>query len=178
MQYATFGAGCVWGAAHLLRSVPGVTASRVGYRGGTTTAPTYEAVCQGDPGHRAVVEIPYAPEQLSSQDLLEVFWQRPAPPSLDDQGPYDQGSQYRAVLVSHDADQATLAVASKAALDVTQVYAVPIVTEIRPATTFWPAEDSHQQYIAKGGAHQWHVLTRTIWLPERSRDRSGTEEVG
>jgi peptide-methionine (S)-S-oxide reductase len=82
------------------------------------------------------------------------------------------------VIFYHEAEQATLAVASKAAREVARVYARPIVTEIRPATTFWPAEDYHQQYIAKGGAHHCHVFTRTIRLPERSRDRSGTAEVG
>ena len=178
MKYATFGAGCFWGAEHILRSVPGVTASRVGYMGGTTTVPTYAAVCQGDTGHIEVVEITYDPEQISYQELLDVFWQLHDPTSLDDQGPYEHGSQYRAVIFYHDAAQATLAVASKAAREVARVYARPIVTAIRPATTFWPAEDYHQQYIAKGGAHHCHVFTRTIRLPERSRDRSGTEEMG
>jgi peptide-methionine (S)-S-oxide reductase len=178
MQYATFGAGCFWGAEHILRAVPGVTASRVGYMGGTTTVPTYEAVCQGDTGHIEVVEITYDPEQISYQELLDVFWQLHDPTSLDDQGPYEHGSQYRAVIFYHDAEQATLAVASKAAREVARVYAGPIVTAIRPATTFWPAEDYHQQYLAKGGEHHCHVFTRTIRLPERSRDRSGTAEVG
>jgi peptide-methionine (S)-S-oxide reductase len=178
MQYATFGAGCFWGAEHIFRSVPGVTASCVGYMGGTTTAPTYEAVCQGDTGHIEVVEITYDPEQISYQALLDVFWQLHDPTSLDDQGPYEHGSQYRAVIFYHDAEQATLAVASKAAREVARVSAGPIVTEIRPATTFWPAEDYHQQYIAKGGAHHCHVFTRTIRLPERSRERSDTAEGG
>ena len=177
MKYATFGAGCFWGAEYLLRSVPGVTTSRVGYMGGTTRAPTYEAVCQVDTGHMEVVEMTYDPEHISYQELLDVFWQLHDPTSLDDQGPYEHGSQYRAVIFYHDAAQATLAVASKNALDMARVYMAPIVTEIRHATTFWPAEDYHQQYIAKGGAHHCHVFTRTIRFPERSRDRSGTEEV-
>ena len=118
------------------------------------------------------------PEHISSQELLDVFWHRHDPTSRDDQGPYEHGSQYRAVIFYHDAEQATLAVASKAALEVARIYAVPIVTEIRPVTTFWPAENSHQQYIANGGEHHCHVFTRTMRLPERSGARSGTEEVG
>jgi len=124
-----------------------------------------------------VVEITYDPGQISYQELLDVFWQLHDPTSLDDQGPYEQGSQYRAGIFYYDAEQATLAVASKAALEAARVYAVPIVTEIRPATTFWPAEDYHQQYIAKGGEHHCYVFTHTIRLPERSRDKSHTEEM-
>jgi peptide methionine sulfoxide reductase MsrA len=76
------------------------------------------------------------------------------------------------VVFYHDAEQATLAMASQAALEAARVYTAPIVTEIRPATAFWPAEDYHQQYIAKGGEHHCHVFTRTILLPERPSDRS------
>jgi len=168
----------LWGAEHLLRAVPGVTASRGGYMGGTTPVPTYEAVCQGDTGHIEVVEMTYAPEQISYQELLDVFWQLHDPTSLDDQGPYEQGNQYRAAIFYHDAEQAALAVASKVAREVARVYTGPIVTAIRPATTLWPAEDAHQQYLAKVGEHHCHVFTRTLRLSERARDRSGTEEVG
>jgi len=177
VKYATFGAGCFWGAEHILRSMPGIGASRVGYMGGTTTAPTYETVCQGDPGHIEVVEITYDPAQISYQELLDVFWQLHDPTSLDDQGPYEQETQYSAVIFYHDADQATLAVASKAALEAARVYTAPIVIEIRPAMAFWPAENYHQQYIARGGEHHCHVFTRPIRLPERSSDRSRLEEA-
>ena len=85
------------------------------------------------------------------------------------QGPYEQGSQYRAVIFYHDAEQGALAVASKAALEAAQVYAAPIVTEIRPVETFWPAEDYHQHYIAKGGEHHCYVFTRPVYLPRSSQ---------
>ena len=145
--------------------------------GGTTTAPTYEAVCQDDTGHIEVVEITYDPARISYQDLLAVFWQLHDPTARDNQGPYEQGTQYRAVIFYHDAEQAMLAVASKAALEAARVHAAPVVTESRPATTFWPAEDYHQHYIAKGGAHHCHVFTRTIRLPEAFSERSCTEAI-
>jgi peptide-methionine (S)-S-oxide reductase len=177
VKYATFGAGCFWGVEYTLCAVPGVTASRVGYMGGTTEAPTYEAVCQGDTGHIEEVEMTYDPARISYQDLLVVFWQLHDPTARDNQGPYEQGTQYRAVIFYHDAEQAMLAVASKAALEAARVHAAPVVTEIRPATTFWPADDYHQHYIAKGGAHHCHVFTRTIQLPEAFSERSCTEAV-
>lgn len=166
MKRATFGAGCFWGIEHLLRSVAGVTACRVGYMGGTVAAPTYEVVCRGDTGHIEVAEITYDPARISYQELLDVFWQLHDPTSLDDQGPYEPGTQYRAVIFYHDEGQANLAAASKAALEAARAYTGAIQTEIRAATTFWPAEDYHQRYIAKGGEHHCHVFTRAITIPE------------
>lgn len=165
MTLATFGAGCFWGVEHILRQLPGVTGSRVGYMGGSTDTPTYDEVCQDTTGHVEVVELTYTPAVLSYQTLLDVFWQLHDPTSLDDQGPYERGSQYRAVIFAHDAEQARLATASKVALEAQQRDGAPIVTAIRPATTFWPAEAYHQQYIAKGGDHHCHVFTRSIHLP-------------
>lgn len=134
--------------------------------GATVESPTYEVVCQEETGHIEVAEITYDPKRISYEQLLDVFWQLHDPASLDDQGPYEQGAQYRAVIFYHDAEQATLATASRAALEAAGVYDLPIQTEIRAATTFWPAEDYHQQYIAKGGEHHCHVFTRTITMPE------------
>ena len=113
MKIATFGAGCFWGTEHLLRSVPGVTGSRVGYMGGSTTAPTYEMVCGSDTGHVEVAQITFDPERISYDDLLRVFWQLHDPISLDDQGPYERGTQYGAVIFYHDDNQGTRAAASK-----------------------------------------------------------------
>jgi peptide-methionine (S)-S-oxide reductase len=161
VKRATFGAGCFWGTEHVLRSVPGVTAARVGYMGGSVPAPSYEVVCGGDTGHVEVVEVTYDPERTSYQTLLDVFWQMHDPTALYDQGPYERGPQYKAVVFYHDAEQAALATASRSALEASGVYALPIQTEIRAATTFWPADDYHQQYIARGGEHHCHVFTRT-----------------
>jgi peptide-methionine (S)-S-oxide reductase len=162
---ATFGAGCFWGTEHILRSVPGVIGCRVGYMGGTVEAPTYELVCEGGTGHIEVAEVRYDPARVSYEQLLDVFWQLHDPTSLNDQGPYERGYQYRAAIFYHDVEQATLAAGSKAALEASGTYDAPIRTEIRPAATFWPAEEFHQQYIAKGGDHHCHVFTRTVTLP-------------
>ena len=134
--------------------------------GGSTTAPTYEDVCGDDTGHIEVVEIAFDPSRISYRDLLVVFWQLHDPTSVDDQGPFERGSQYRAVIFVHDSDQGALAEASRVALEAARVHAAPIVTEIRPVEVFWPAEDYHQDYIAKGGEHHCNVFTRTIHLPD------------
>jgi len=165
LKRATFGAGCFWGTEHVLRSVPGVTECRVGYMGGAVDAPTYESVCGGDTGHVEVAEVTYDPERISYRELLDIFWQLHDPTSHDDQGPYERGPQYRAVIFCHDDEQADAATASKADLEAAGVYAAPVRTEIRPATTFWPAEEYHQRYIDKGGEHHCHVFTRTITIP-------------
>lgn len=144
--------------------------------GGTVEAPTYESVCRGDTGHIEVAEITYDPKRISYQDILDVFWQLHDPTSRDDQGPYERGSQYRAVIFYHDAEQAALAVASRAALEAAQVYPVPIQTEIREVTTLWPAEEYHQKYIAKGGDHHCHVFSRPITIPAPS-DLSEQQEL-
>lgn len=166
VKLATFGAGCFWGTEHFLRSVPGVTGSCVGYMGGEVMEPTYEVVCQGETGHLEVAQINYEPERVSYQELLDVFWQLHDPTSLDDQGSYERGAQYRAVIFYHDAEQASLAAASRTALEAAGADGLPIQTEIRAATTFWPAEEYHQQYIAKGGEHHCHVFTRTVVIPQ------------
>ena len=170
IKHATFGAGCFWGVEEILRKLPGVVATRVGYMGGTIDNPTYDDVCSDTTGHVEVVEVSYDPSRVSYGDLLGVFWQLHDPTSMDDQGPYEQGSQYRAVVFAHDPDQEDMARASKAALERSGVYQVPIVTEIRPATRFWPAEDHHQSYIQKGGTHHCNVFNRTVTFPAESKD--------
>jgi peptide-methionine (S)-S-oxide reductase len=132
--------------------------------GGTVSAPTYELVCGGETGHIEVAEVTYDPGRISYQEFLDVFWQLHDPTSLDDQGPYERGTQYRAAIFYHDEEQATAAAVSKAVLEAT---GLSVRTEIRAATNFWPAEDCHQQYIAKGGEHHCHVVTRTIAMPLR-----------
>ena len=104
MHRATFGGGCFWGIEYILKSLPGVLASRVGYMGGTTQEPTYDVVCQDDTGHIEVVEVSFDSSIISYQDLLDVFWQLHDPTSLDNQGAYEQGSQYRTVIFFHDDD--------------------------------------------------------------------------
>jgi len=145
---ATFAAGCFWGVEVAFRSVPGVTATRVGYTGGHTTNPTYRDVCGHRTGHAEAVEVEFDPTQVSYEDLLGVFWSMHNPTTPNRQGP-DIGSQYRSAIFLHDEVQARLAKASKEAER--SRFAAPIVTEITPAPEFWRAEDYHQQYYEKRG---------------------------
>lgn len=154
MAKATFGAGCFWGVEAAFRRTKGVTATAVGYQGGTTDNPTYHDVCRGDTNHAEVVEIEFDPALVSYEDLLEVFWKNHNPTTKDRQGP-DFGTQYRSVIFVHNSEQEALARASKAKAQAN--FAAPIVTEIVPAPTFWKAEDYHQQYLEKRGQASCHL---------------------
>jgi peptide-methionine (S)-S-oxide reductase len=137
--------------------------------GGTIGNSTYDDVCTDTTGHVEVVEVSYDPSRSSYDDLLDVFWQLHDPTSIDDQGLYERGSQYRGVVFAHDPDQEAAARASKAALERRGVYQAPIVTEIRPAMGFWPAEDYHQRYVQKGGKHHCNVFNRTVRFPAKGK---------
>jgi peptide-methionine (S)-S-oxide reductase len=156
MEKATFGAGCFWGVEAAFRSVQGVTATRVGYLGGTLANPTYKDVCSGTTGHAEVVEVTYDPEKISYETLLKVFWENHDPTQLNRQGP-DHGVQYRSAIFYHTPEQEAAARASKKALDDAHRYRRPIVTEITPASTFWEAEDYHQQFLEKRGLASCHI---------------------
>jgi peptide-methionine (S)-S-oxide reductase len=145
---ATFGAGCFWGVEAAFRQLEGVAATAVGYEGGTLENPTYEDVCSHTTGHAEVVEVTYDPEQISYDELLDVFWAKHDPTQLNRQG-WDIGDQYRSVIFFHDAEQQDAASRSKAAQQ--SRYTVPVVTQIEPAQTFYVAEDYHQQYLEKRG---------------------------
>jgi peptide-methionine (S)-S-oxide reductase len=145
---ATFGAGCFWGVEAAFRQLEGVTATRVGYTGGTLDNPTYEDVCSHTTGHAEVVEVTYDPEQVSYEELLRVFWGKHDPTQLNRQG-WDIGDQYRSAIFVHDEEQRAAAEASKQREQAN--HRRPVVTEIRPAQTFYEAEDYHQQYLEKRG---------------------------
>ena len=155
-KIATFGAGCFWGVEAAYRQVPGVLSTRVGYLGGTMENPTYKDVCSGRTGHAEVVEVTYDPERISYDDLLTVFWENHDPTTLNRQGP-DVGVQYRSAIFYHDDAQKAAAEASKAERDRSGKYRRPIVTEITPASTFYEAEDYHQQYLEKRGLASCHI---------------------
>jgi len=145
---ATFGAGCFWGVEAAFRQTDGVTQTRVGYAGGALENPTYEDVCSHTTGHAEVVEVTYDDQQVSYEDLLDVFWRKHDPTQLNRQG-WDIGDQYRSVVFVHDEDQRAAAERSKEREQ--SHYRKPIVTQIEPAPTFYEAEDYHQQYLEKRG---------------------------
>jgi peptide-methionine (S)-S-oxide reductase len=156
MAKATFAAGCFWGVEATFRQLPGVTSTRVGYTGGQLANPTYEDVCTDRTGHAEAVEVEYDPAKLSYDKLLEVFWENHDPTQLNRQGP-DHGTQYRSGIFFHTTEQETAAQASKENLEKSKRYSRPIVTQIVPAVTFFPAEDYHQQYLEKRGLATCHI---------------------
>ena len=150
MAKATFAAGCFWGVEEAFRQVPGVTATKVGYTGGSVKHPTYHDVCTGRTGHAEAVDVEYDPSKVTYEQLLEVFWNRHDPTQLNRQGP-DVGTQYRSVIFFHSPEQEAAARASKEKLQASGRHRRPIVTEIMPASDFHLAEEYHQQYLAKRG---------------------------
>ena len=156
MEKATFAAGCFWGVEATFRQVPGVISTRVGYTGGNLSNPTYKDVCTDRTGHAEAVEVEYDPAKVSYDQLLEIFWDNHDPTQLNRQGP-DFGTQYRSAIFYHSREQEQGAQASKLALEKSGRYSRPIVTEIVPATTFYQAEDYHQQYLGKRGLASCHV---------------------
>ena len=156
MAKATFGAGCFWGVEEDFRKVPGVTATAVGYSGGTLANPTYEDVCSDRTGHAEVVQVEYDPAKTSYDSLLDVFWNGHNPTQRTRQGP-DVGTQYRSVIFFHTPEQEAAARASKERLAKSGKFARPIVTEISPAQPFWRAEEYHQRYFEKRGGGSCHV---------------------
>jgi peptide-methionine (S)-S-oxide reductase len=150
MQKATFAAGCFWGIETHFRSINGVIETRVGYTGGSVENPSYEEVCGGKTGHAESVELIYNPAIVTYEELLENFWKIHDPTTLNKQGP-DIGSQYRSAIFYHNEKQKELAEYSKAKLIETKTYKNNVVTEIKPASMFYPAEEYHQQYYEKHG---------------------------
>jgi peptide-methionine (S)-S-oxide reductase len=151
---ATFAAGCFWGVEATFRQTPGVTATAVGYEGGSKPSPTYKDVCTGNTGHAEAVEVDFDPSRVSYDQLLDIFWANHNPTTLNYQGP-DHGTQYRSAIFFHDTEQERLAEASKEKWQ--SKFSRPIVTEITPATNFWVAEDYHQQYLEKRGLAHCHI---------------------
>jgi methionine-S-sulfoxide reductase len=154
LDRAAFAAGCFWGVEEFFLAIPGVVDAVSGYEGGTVDHPTYEQVCSGATGHAEAVLVTFDPSQVTFDHLLEEFWRHHDPTTLNRQGP-DHGTQYRsAVFVRNEAQ----AEAARASLDAFQArFNRPIVTEVSPASTFWPAEAYHQRYAERTGRGGCHV---------------------
>ena len=147
-EKATFAAGCFWGVEDDFRKVPGVIDAISGYTGGSLANPTYAAVCTGRTGHAEAVEVTFDPQRVSYRELVDHFFDIHNPTTLNRHGP-DFGTQYRSAIFTHSAAQAAEA---KAALERAQAHLKQrVVTEIAPATKFYPAEDYHQRYFERQG---------------------------
>lgn len=145
---ATFAGGCFWCMEPPFDKLDGVISTTSGYIGGQKKDPTYQEVSAGNTGHTEAVEIVYDPAKVSYDKLLDVFWHN-IDPTVANRQFCDHGSQYRSGIFYHDATQKQLAEASKKTLDTSKPFKEPIVTEITAASTFYPAEDYHQDYYQK-----------------------------
>jgi len=169
-ELATFAAGCFWGVEEIYRTLPGVLKTRVGYTGGHMKNPTYWDVAGQQTGHAEAVEITYDPKIVSYEQLLQLFWENHDPTTLNRDGP-NIGPEYRSAIFYHSENQRKAAENSKktiqAMLDQQNKNANAVikafgggprtvVTQIVPAQTFYPAEEHHQQYLAKRGAKVCH----------------------
>ena len=144
-----FGAGCFWGVEYNFNKVEGVNEAVSGYSGGKVDNPTYEQVCTNTTDHAEVVLVDYEPDVVSYRELLQLFWEKHDPTTLNRQGP-DVGTQYRSAIFYFDDEQKK---AAEESLDERQKTIVnrKIVTEITKASDFWKAEEYHQKYFEKHG---------------------------
>jgi len=149
-EVALFGLGCFWGAEEIFWQVPGVWSTSVGYAGGTTPHPMYEEVCSGRTGHTEAVRVVYDPARVSYADLVAAFYEVHDPTQGMRQG-NDVGTQYRSAIYTFSEEQAQVAkeITERYQPELTRRGYDRITTEIKPAPTYYYAEDYHQQYLAK-----------------------------
>jgi len=155
---ATLAGGCFWGMEELIRKLPGVVETTVGYTGGTTADPTYEQVHTGRTGHAEAVRIVYDPRTLSYEQILEFFFRMHDPTTLNRQG-NDLGTQYRSAIFVADEEQRRVAEQVRARVERSGKWKRKLTTEIVDAGTFYPAEGYHQKYLQKHpGGYTCHYL--------------------
>jgi peptide-methionine (S)-S-oxide reductase len=151
LQIATFAAGCFWGVEEAFRQQKGVKSTMVGYTGGWFEQPIYRDVCTDKTGHAEAVQVQFDLNEVSYEQLLDIFWSIHDPTTKNRQGP-DIGSQYRSIIAYHSPEQEVLAKKSKEDLERSGKFkGRNIVTEILPASTFYRAEEYHQKYYQKRG---------------------------
>lgn len=157
-EVATFAGGCFWGMQEILRAIPGVTATQVGYTGGSVPNATYEDVHAGTSGHAEAVEVTFDPTKISYEDLLGYFFRMHDPTTLNRQG-NDVGTSYRSAIFFHSDAQRETAERVKARVDASGKWPAKVVTEITAAGPFYRAEEDHQDYLQKHpGGYTCHYL--------------------
>ena len=164
MEKATFAGGCFWCMVKPFDQWEGIEKVTSGYMGGHIENPTYEDVKRGDSGHVEVVQIEFNPKVFSYERLLEIYWMQIDPTDAGGQF-HDRGESYKTVIFTHNDDQLKAAEQSKLALANSGKFKKPIVTEIKQAQTFWPAEEYHQDYYKKEEKHY-----------KKDRAKSGRDE--
>ncbi|MEW6134556.1 MAG: bifunctional methionine sulfoxide reductase B/A protein [Bacteroidota bacterium] len=154
LDTATFAGGCFWGVEYYFKGVKGVQETKVGYTGGHLDNPSYEQVCTGKTGHAEAIEIVFDPRQVSYEELAKLFFEIHDPTQLNRQGP-DVGTQYRSAIFYHSEEQKNIA---QKLIQILKNKGLKVVTELQPATEFWPAEKYHQDYYFKtGGVPYCHM---------------------
>jgi peptide methionine sulfoxide reductase msrA/msrB len=159
LAVAVLAGGCFWGMEEILRKVPGVVDTEVGYAGGSSPAPRYHDVKTGRTGHAEAIRVVFDPKQLSYAELLETWFFRMHDPTTRNRQGNDVGTQYRSAIFVADEEQRKVAAEVKAKVEASGRWKRPIVTEIVSAGQFTPAEDDHQDYLAKHpGGYTCHYL--------------------
>ena len=170
---ATFAGGCFWGMEELIRAIPGVIDTTVGYTGGTAPNPTYKQVSRGNTGHAESVQVQYDPERVSYETLLEWFFRMHDPTTANRQG-NDRGTQYRSAIFYHDEAQRAAAERMKQIVNQSGRWRGPVVTEIVPAGPFYPAEAYHQDYLQQNpGGYTCHYLRPWSYTLETAGQQAG-----
>lgn len=167
-ELATLGGGCFWCLEAVFEQLRGVESVTSGYAGGTNENPTYEQVCAGRTGHAEVVQIAFDPAVLSFAELLDVFFVIHDPTTLNRQGA-DAGTQYRSVIFTHSDDQRRIAKQKIVEVNAAGTWDGPIVTEVAPLPTFFPAEGYHQGYFQ---SHRQQPYCQVVISPKLAKLRS------
>jgi peptide-methionine (S)-S-oxide reductase len=170
IETTTLGGGCFWCLEAVYNDLQGVTEVVSGYMGGTIDNPTYREICTGTTGHAEVVQVTFDNAVTSLQEILEIFFTIHDPTTLNRQGA-DVGTQYRSAIFYHDEAQKQTAESVKKAME--SVWDDPIVTEITPASTFFRAEDYHQNYFANNPNQGY---CQVVIAPKVSKFRSKFKE--
>lgn len=157
-EKALLGAGCFWGVDQILKKIPGIISTEVGYAGGTTKNPSYEEVCTGKTDHAEVVLSEFNPEVISYTQVLDVFFRLHDPTTLNRQH-NDVGTQYRSVIFTFSEDQRSAALEAINKLNESKVFKNPVVTQVMQAPEYFSAEAYHQDYLIKNPAgYMCHIL--------------------
>jgi peptide-methionine (S)-S-oxide reductase len=172
LEMTTLGGGCFWCVEAVYQELQGVQSAISGYAGGVVDNPTYYQVCNGTTGHAEVVQITFDPKIITFEDILYVFWRTHDPTTLNRQG-YDVGTQYRSIILYHSEQQRASAEKSKRDTDASRLWPNPIVTEISPFTTFYKAEDYHQNFYRD---NPYQPYCRAIIDPKISKLRKEFQE--
>lgn len=163
----TLGGGCFWCLEAVYSELAGVTKVVSGYSGGKLPHPSYDLVCTGMTGHAEVVQLQYDPGQISTREILEVFFSVHDPTTLNRQGA-DVGTQYRSIILYDTSEQKNIAQKLIYELERDKVWNQPIVTEIQPFAVFYPAEAYHQHYFAR---NPWQGYCQAVISPKMAKFR-------